>query len=266
LPKSTNTDVGLNLEQKLMSWCMQFRRKYHKKCLCLRLGDTPFLGISGARHKIDNVIYFSERNEGNGYIVECKNIDTSRFVESLNQGLVPHVERRSITALLFKAYDICPRLFFKRHFYFDTKKNFCMLVTTKPLDSTSLSLALSYGICVVQPQRNAYYSFFSKLDSTITAHIDLLQQVPLYFPPEVIWKGLSEIKKASKANVALAYSVCRQVLFKSLESIAEKFPTCRENFQKSLHENQDIVKKISYLSMYFNSLTSKSMRSTAYEV
>jgi len=253
LPKVTQ-NVGTDLEQRMTSWIMDYRRIQKKNILCLRTGDTPIDGISGIRHKIDNLMYIHEKDYAHGYLIECKSLDIESLRSSLARGDFPKIGRKTIALLVLESFDVCPQLLFKRHFYINTKRNFCMLVTTKPLDYSALMLALSYGICVIQPDRVTYQIFVKKVEPETVLFDDILKKIPIYYPPEVLLKKLSESTKASKWNISLAFKIYKHLFSKSLERISADFPQLANVFYSDLSKNKDTVEKISYLSIYLNSL------------
>jgi hypothetical protein len=253
LPKIAQ-NIGIDLEQKMTSWIMDYRRIQRKNILCLRTGDTPIVGISGIHHKIDNLMYIHEKDYTHGYLIECKSLDIESLRNFLALGDFPKIGRKTVAFVIFESFDVCPQLLFKRYFYINTKRNFCMLVTTKPLDYSALMLALSYGICVIQPDRVTYQIFVKKVEPETALFDDILKKIPIYYPPEVLLKKLSESVKASKRNISLAFKIYKHLFSKSLERISANFPQLANVFYSDLSKNKDAVEKISYLSMYLNSL------------
>jgi hypothetical protein len=238
----------------MASWIMDYRRIQRKNILCLRTGDIPIVGISGIHHKIDNLMYLREKNYAHGYLIECKSLDIESLRNFLALGDFPRVGRKTIALVIFESFDVCPQLLFRRYFYVNTKRNFCMLVTTKPLDYSALMLALSYGICVIQPDRFTYQNLVEKVEPETVMFDDIVKKIPIYYPPEVLLKKLSESTKASKHNISLAFEIYKHHFLKSLERISANLPQLANVFYSDLTKNKDTIEKISYLSMYLNCL------------
>ena len=255
LPKVTQ-NIGIDLEQKMASWVMDYRRTQKSNILCIRTGDTPIAGVSGIYHKIDNLMYIIQKNYALGNLIECKNLEIESLKKNyLTLGDFPRIGRRTIALIVFKGFDVCPQSLFRKHFYINTKRNFCMLITTKPLDYSALALALSYGVCVVQPDRTAYQNFIKKIEPETVVLDEIIKKIPIYYPPEVLLRELSASEKASKRNVSLSFEIYRHLFSKNLEKITSNFAQLTSTFHENLAENKNIFEKVSYLSMYFKSLS-----------
>jgi len=249
-----STDPGKELEERLVNWIFQARKNLEPSLLCLRLADNPILGSSGSKHKVDCVVYYSDGDVHCGYLVECKNTDVRSLKRGVHDGRIPLIQSDVVSLFLMKAYDICPVLFFRRHAYVNTPYNFCVILTTRPLTESALSRCLSFGVCVIQPSRVTYRNLLQELGSNPSISQDLVEQIPVYYPPEVSWAMLRAYRNSSKSNIRLSYDICKRQFRKHIHNQVACLEKCEYYFDGMIRENKDLVDKTEYLSYYLNSL------------
>jgi len=252
--------AGRELEEMLVSWIFELKKSkaIANNVFAFRTANYPFKGKSGVRHKIDVVIYVVGR-PALCFLVECKNFDIYNFRENVKKGKVPWVRENVIYSMLMRAYDLCPKLFFEKEFRINIERSYCMLMTTRPLTSTAILTALSYGICVIQPEIYSYKILLS--EEVSEREKDTLKKFPLFIPPEALYCELLNIQKSkhpiSKINLKILYDFCRENINKDLENLLFKENICHKTYWQDLIKNKEFLKKLKYLSYYYYSMEGK---------
>ena len=232
-PTST---MARDLERRVVDWVMELRSRHN--FFCLRLGDSPDDGLSGTKYKVDDVAVYAGRNTSLGFLIECKAL---RFL-----GRKSLVGPATIAGIVGRAIDLCPPILFARRFYRRTSRNYCMLITARPLRESAMRVALSLGVSVVQPTIEVLKRIMATGQEIESVdHVD-------YFPPEVLWKQLRHLPNASRYNIRVARHLCRYMARRTLETISVR--SCDLGFLRKQRMNEYVFSQVGYLSAYVKKL------------
>jgi hypothetical protein len=224
--------TAIDLEKSVFSWVMRLSKRKRYTFRCLRLAEVPDIGVSGTIHRIDDAILYSGSSVNNGFLVECK-----ATMSAAGAGVLrPQV----VAAFVSAALDLCPKVFFRRHFDEETDGNYCVLISMKPLTESAIRFALSSGVIVIQPMIRTLLR---------SGTVEVTNVAPECLPPEVLWKKLKGFPGVSEGNLKIAESICRHVARTTLEDLFSE--SCDLKFSKRLKNNEEIFDKARYLTDYF---------------
>jgi len=228
------------LEERVFSWVMRLRP--HHEFHCLRIADSPEFGISGTKHKVDVIILSAGRNPS-GFLVECKSSEFS------GRGRVcKPMGPSTVRKMVLTALDLCPTFLFDKRFSQKTKRNYCMLITVRPLTESAIRMAFALGVSVIQPAIQT----LSRASLTCQAKMNVDSTME-FLPPEVLWKRLRRLPNASEANIRIAKFLCKHMISQTLEAISIR--NCAPNFLRRLSYNAGVFDRVVYIVDYLDEIS-----------